>query len=247
MSWAALFIVKVSDLLLMPPEERRYEALKERLLQVFEESETRQFQKLLGEMELGSQKPSQLLRHLARSKIPDPTLQIMWNSHLPAAVQAVLAVTEGKELDNLAVIADKVIEATRPAELSAVATSSSIPKDTAISSDLAAALHKLSVEVSELRRARQPYRGPRRRNSRRSRSRTRDASRHRRDPEWLCFYHYKYRSKATNSCGDFVRCHWVDGVPAQNFGFASRPAATVSTATVQTVPQQQAPVASAYV
>ncbi|CAH2062403.1 unnamed protein product, partial [Iphiclides podalirius] len=176
-------IQQVSDLLLMPPEERRYEALKEWLLQVFEESETRQFQKLLGEMELGSQKPSQLLRRmrdLARSKIPDPTLQIMWNSHLPAAVQAVLAVTEVKELDNLAVIAEKVIEAIRPAELSAVATSSSIPKDTAKSSDLAA-LHKLSVEVSELRRARQPYRGPRRRNSRRSRSRTRDACRHRRD------------------------------------------------------------------
>lgn len=89
-------IQQVSDLLLTPPETKKYQTLKDRLLQVFEESETRQFQKLLSEMELGTQKPSQLLRRmrdLARGKIPDQTLKIMWNSHLPSSVQAVLAVT----------------------------------------------------------------------------------------------------------------------------------------------------------
>ncbi|XP_028162156.1 uncharacterized protein LOC114354098 [Ostrinia furnacalis] len=110
-------IQQVSDLLLSPPQERRYQTLKDRLLQVFEESETRQFQKLLGEMELGTQKPSQLLRRmrdLARNKLPDSTLQIMWTRHLPSAVQAVLAVTEVKDLESLATVADKVMEATRP-------------------------------------------------------------------------------------------------------------------------------------
>ncbi|XP_028156836.1 uncharacterized protein LOC114350299, partial [Ostrinia furnacalis] len=103
-------IQQVSDLLLSPPQERRYQTLKDRLLQVFEESETRQFQKLLGEMELGTQKPSQLLRRmrdLARNKLPDSTLQIMWTRHLPSAVQAVLAVTEVKDLESLATVADK--------------------------------------------------------------------------------------------------------------------------------------------
>lgn len=201
-------IQQVSDLLLAPIETRRYDTLKDRLLQVFEESETRQFQKLLGEMELGNQKPSQLLRRmkdLARAKIPDSTLQIMWNSHLPAAVQAVLAVMEEKELDNLAVVADKVMEATRPAEIAAV-TPNPNPKDTSTTLDLAAAVEKLNIEVAELRRERQPRRGRGNGNGyRRSRSRTRDVSRSRRDPEWLCYYHYKFRSKATKCVEP---CNW---------------------------------------
>ncbi|VVC86696.1 unnamed protein product [Leptidea sinapis] len=54
----------VSDLLTKPPEEQKYKALKERLLQVYEESTERQFQKLVSEMDLGEQKPTQLLRRI---------------------------------------------------------------------------------------------------------------------------------------------------------------------------------------
>ncbi|KAJ8729096.1 hypothetical protein PYW08_000677 [Mythimna loreyi] len=46
-------IEQVSDLLLAPPETRKYKTLKERLLEVFEESESRRLLKLIGEMELG--------------------------------------------------------------------------------------------------------------------------------------------------------------------------------------------------
>lgn len=213
-------IQQVSDLLLAPPETRRYQTLKDRLLQVFEESETRQFQKLLGEMELGSQKPSQLLRRmrdLARGKLPDSTLQIMWNGHLPAAVQAVLAVTEVKELESLAIVADKVMEATRSADI-AVVSSNPSHKDASSTSELAAAVNELRLEVAELRRSRHPIRNRSAGNMfRRSRSRTRDASRGRKNPEWLCFYHYKFGPKATK-CVD--PCNWksIKGVaaPAEN-------------------------------
>ncbi|VVD06032.1 unnamed protein product [Leptidea sinapis] len=54
----------VSDLLTKPPEEQKYKALKERLLQVYEESTERQFQKFVSEMDLGEQKPTQLLRRI---------------------------------------------------------------------------------------------------------------------------------------------------------------------------------------
>ncbi|GBP85257.1 Retrovirus-related Pol polyprotein from transposon 412 [Eumeta japonica] len=78
---------------------------------------SRQLQKLLSEVELGDQRPSRLLRRmrdLVRTKIPDNTLRVMWTGHLPTAVRAVLAVSDTKDLDNLAAVADKIIENTRP-------------------------------------------------------------------------------------------------------------------------------------
>ncbi|KAL4704145.1 hypothetical protein ACJJTC_012961 [Scirpophaga incertulas] len=57
-------------------------------------------------MDLGEQKPSQLLRRmrvLARDKISDDTLRVLWQGHLPNTVRAVLAVTETKDLDSLAI------------------------------------------------------------------------------------------------------------------------------------------------
>ncbi|GBP54228.1 Retrovirus-related Pol polyprotein from transposon 297 [Eumeta japonica] len=110
-------IQQISDILLTPPVNDKYNTLKTRLLTVYEESETRQLQKLLSEVELGDQRPSQLLRRmrdLARMKIPEDTLRVMWTGHLPTAVRAVLAVSDTKDLDNLAAVADKIIENTRP-------------------------------------------------------------------------------------------------------------------------------------
>ncbi|XP_022836513.1 uncharacterized protein LOC111363877 [Spodoptera litura] len=126
-------IQQVSDILLKPPENKKFETLKARLLVAYEESENRQFQKLLSEMQLGDQKPSQLLRRmkdLARGKIPDETLIIMWQGHLPSAVRAVLAVSEMKDLEKLAAVADKIMETTRPlndiAEIQATTSKSKV-------------------------------------------------------------------------------------------------------------------------
>ncbi|CAH0403016.1 unnamed protein product [Chilo suppressalis] len=53
---------QVSDLIQSPPATEKYNALKRRLIAVYEESAESQFQKLVSEMDLGTQKPSQLLR-----------------------------------------------------------------------------------------------------------------------------------------------------------------------------------------
>ncbi|XP_026744647.1 uncharacterized protein LOC113505981 [Trichoplusia ni] len=90
-------IEQIMDLLYNPPEENQYDAIKERLISAYEESDNLQFQKLLSEMELGDQKPTQLLRcmrNLARDKVPDTTLRLMWTNHLPSHVRSVLAVSE---------------------------------------------------------------------------------------------------------------------------------------------------------
>ncbi|XP_063358758.1 uncharacterized protein LOC134648205 [Cydia amplana] len=210
-------IKQVSDLLLSPPQSERYETLKERLLKIYEESDTRQTQKLLGEMELGTQKPSQLLRNmrdLARGKILDQTLIIMWNGHLPPAVQAVLAASEVTDMETLATIADKVMEATRPLEVTEIAASKQRPKESS-SSDLTAKLNRLSVEVAELRRARRPQRSttPGRAGRQPSRSRERNASRSGRKPGWLCFYHFRYGEKAAKCVKP---CYWEDQKEKEN-------------------------------
>ncbi|XP_028174633.1 uncharacterized protein LOC114363186 [Ostrinia furnacalis] len=209
-------IQQVSDLLLSPPQERRYQTLKDRLLQVFEESETRQFQKLLGEMELGTQKPSQLLRRmrdLARNKLPDSTLQIMWTRHLPSAVQAVLAVTEVKDLESLATVADKVMEATRPEYTEIAEMKTSTPGSI---HELSEMINRLQVEVAELRRSRTPQRQEcSTARGRTSRSGQRDVSMSRKKPNWLCFYHHRYRAKAVKCVEP---CNWKGAKPTSTQG-----------------------------
>ncbi|XP_063837207.1 uncharacterized protein LOC135086407 [Ostrinia nubilalis] len=201
-------IQQVTDLLIKPPESNKYEALKARLLAIYEESENRQVQKLIGEMELGDQKPSQLLRRmrdLAREKIPDDTLRILWQSHLPPAVRAVLAVTDSKDMDNLAAVADKVMETTLQPQHSIAEVSSRRGED-----KILAEIAKLSARITNMERSRSQSRGqgPRNRSRQRSSSRGNSQPRPRRTPEsedWLCFYHFRFRERA-NKCAE--PCAW---------------------------------------
>lgn len=201
-------VEQASDVLLAPPETKRYELLKNRLMTVYEESENKQFQRLLSEMELGDQKPSKLLRKmkdLARKKLPDETLRMMWTGHLPASVRAVLAVTEIQELEKLAELADKIMETTRPIEVAEVASQKPKPQER----DLAAELEELRLEVIQLR-GRQPWRRPGRdrfrpRSSSGSRQGTAPRRRSSNDPDWLCNYHFRYGHRA-NSC--LEPCAW---------------------------------------
>lgn len=200
---------QVSDILISPPATNKYTALKERLLAVFEESEQRQFQKLVSEIELGDQKPSQLLRRMRElaqsSKVPDTTLHNLWTSRLPSHVRAVLTVCQDQKLDNLATIADKIMEGNR-GEVNVVTNNQPI-----LMTELLSQVSKLTLEVAALRsqvhHSRQHSRG-------RSRSRSTSRSRPRitpDDPKWLCRYHLRYRNRARN-CEK--PCNWRK--PAEN-------------------------------
>ncbi|XP_075990207.1 uncharacterized protein LOC142985849 [Anticarsia gemmatalis] len=118
-------IQQVADIVASPPETSKYDTLKKRLLQIYEESETKQVRKLITEIELGDQKPSQLLRRmkeLTRGRIEDETLKILWQGHLPSSVQAVLTVTSTSNLEELAVIADKIMDTHQPVQDNEVAS-----------------------------------------------------------------------------------------------------------------------------
>ena len=53
-------LTAVSNILLNPPEQNKYNTLKSRTIQEFSDSEYQQIFKLLSELELGDDKPSHL-------------------------------------------------------------------------------------------------------------------------------------------------------------------------------------------
>ncbi|XP_060806886.1 uncharacterized protein LOC132903236 [Amyelois transitella] len=200
-------IEQVSDIICNPPSAGKYQALKKRLLSVYEESESKQFQKLLGGLELGEQKPSQLLRvmrDLSGTKVADDALKVLWMGHLPSQVRAVLSVSTESSLDTMATMADKMMEHTEQtvAEIRQDATpgSSSGAQNNLQFQVLSKQIEKLTLEIAALKedrsrfRGRQPFRNPRR-----NKSSTRSKSRNGRkpgDPEWECSYHYRFGDRA---------------------------------------------------
>lgn len=209
-------IGQVTDLLIEPPETEKFETLKRKLLSIYEESATRQLQKLLSEMELGDQKPSQLLRRmreLAHKKVPDDTLRILWQNHLLPATRAVLAVADSKNLESLATAADTVMDATRPMQVAEVTPERSKQNTSTL---ILAEIAKLSARIAHMenqqmaqpRSSQYQSRGrPRSRsrefNFRRGRSSSGSNRRTPDSPDWLCSYHYRFRENArrcTASC-----------------------------------------------
>lgn len=214
-------IQNISDLIYSPPEENYYTAIKNRLISVYEESNSAQTKKLLSQVELGEQKPSQLLRRmqtLNKDKFPETTIQMMWLDHLPPHVRSVLTVSEAFQikttLEDLALLADKMMEHTPSSsnQIAAVAPPAVIPpslppplpQPTASALDtqyLIGEIRRLSLEVAELRsRPRENYNQRYSRSSRRFPSRTRNNSQSqdrrprspRNSPLPYCHYHRRF-------------------------------------------------------
>lgn len=190
-------VEQISDIILAPPNTGRYEEVKQRLLSVYEESDENQLWKLLHEMDLGEQRPSQLLRRmkdLARNKIPDATLRMLWMGHLPKSTRAVLSVNDESKLDALAIMADKMHEQTR--EVNSVcscpvhpSTSQQQPA-TPSNNDVIRMIEALTKEVATLKMERQPYN---RRQPYRGRNRSSSPPRKRtnhNDP--ICYFHSRF-------------------------------------------------------
>ncbi|XP_049865513.1 uncharacterized protein LOC126366449 [Pectinophora gossypiella] len=199
-------VKQVTDIIVSPPATHKYNAIKERLLAVYEESAERQFQRLVSEVELGDQKPSQLLRRmrdLARnSHVTEKALHNLWISRLPDHVRAVLMVSQDQKLDNLAAIADKIMEG-RSAEVSEIAAGQ--PQ---IMTELLNQISKLTMEVAALKSNMHRREQHRDYGRNRSRSRPRSISRPRitpDNPKWLCKYHLRYRHRARNCESP---CNW---------------------------------------
>ncbi|GFU47696.1 transposon Tf2-8 polyprotein [Nephila pilipes] len=126
----------VNDLVLKPPENGKYEGL-----------------------ELGDQKPSQLLtrmRTLGGDKVGEPLLKSLWLGRLPNGTQTILAALN-KNLDQLAIVADKINDLAFPQGINSVAATSD-QKTAQLEQQIAQLTQQVSELTSFVNRSRSPAR-----------------------------------------------------------------------------------------
>lgn len=184
----------VTDAVLHPPDENRYTNLKNKLIESFAQSGQQKITKLLSELTLGDQRPSQLLnrqRELAGNVVNEDFLKNLWLRQLPVTVQAVLAVSAG-DLSELGKLADKIMEVHAPQQQLAPV---SMKSSNSTIATLEAKIDSLTKDLQQLQSSK---------NRGRSRSRSRPNGRantpNKREYD-TCWYHYKFGDAATK-CRD---------------------------------------------
>lgn len=179
-------LTQVADIIQTPPKVEKYVTLKSRLINIYTDSKEKKLRKLLSDVELGDRKPSVLLNEMQRlggGAVSTELLKSLWLQHLPVATQSCLAVAKGS-LDELAKLADQVVEIGQSRQIAAIATN-----------ETAELLKTLLKEVAELKIERQPRNNSsRQRTNFRSRSQSRVAWEQPKDG--LCFYHTNFKGKA---------------------------------------------------
>lgn len=223
----------VSDILENPPQEGKYEYLKEKLIQRLSESTNKQVNKLLSDLQLGDQKPSQLLREmkrLANNTLSDEFLKTLWLRRLPSVIQGILSVSENPDLTTLSQVADNLIETTMMSNSNTVLAtnfSTTAREDSPNSNSLERRVNNLECLLSEFiaesRASIKEIKNLCRRNRGRSQSNSRkfnhennsrftagnnnNSAGNRSDVDKFCIYHSKYGIKAHRCCPP---CDWVD-------------------------------------
>lgn len=198
-------IGEIEDIVMHPPEEDKYNTLKQELIRRLSISEQQRVERLLSEEELGNRKPSAFLRHLqslSGNSKDDSILRQLWMRRLPSQVQAILTAQSDLSLDKLAELADKIIEVTPgPSQVYTVAN-----KGFPDLNPLFDQLNKLSKQVAALTDERQRGRS-RARSSSRSSSRRSTPTR-RADTARICWYHKRYKTRAAKC---IPPCAWTSG------------------------------------
>lgn len=183
---------QVSDIIQKPPETDRYQALKNRLIELFTDSQESKLRRLLGDMRLGDKKPSILLNEMQRLgglACSAQLLKTLWLQQLPVTTQSCLTMSSGT-IEELARLADKIAEIDQ--QRMVVNT---------VSDSTAEILKTLIKEVNELKIASTRMDNRSRSSSSNRTSRSRSTSRKRYN-KWsmsengYCFYHDNFGKKA---------------------------------------------------
>ena len=119
---------ELSILLLNPPAQGKFEALKAALIETFDLTQEEKDVRLLALSGLGDRTPTALLRYMRSLTDPEnhksTLLRTLFLSHLPDPVRVALARNPPASLDDLAVAADAIVSArpsaTLPAGIAAV-------------------------------------------------------------------------------------------------------------------------------
>lgn len=184
------YAAEVKDIITNPPAKGKYENLKSELIKRVSTSREKQLQQLISHEEMGDRRPSQFLRHLqhlAGPSYPEEFLRATWTSRLPINLQTAIAMRPETSLEALANMADAVHELAPP--IPQVASTDASSSNAGIAEELA----KMSRQIEALsfnsrRKPRRNYQG--------GHNEMRSQSNYRKFP--ICFYHYKFGSKANN-------------------------------------------------
>lgn len=193
----------VRDLVRKPPSTNAYATLKKRILESFEQSESSKLNLLLNELELGDQRPSQLLcemQNLNGGKLNEESLRALWIKRLPNNVQQILSVCSEEEigLSKLAKIADRIIEGSH-GTISAVEPQ---PRSLdALHAEIAALKNAFENLIPQIQKPRSRFR---------SRTNSRGSNSSKSKP--FCWYHYRFGHKA-NKCTK--PCDWQENNQAR--------------------------------
>ena len=206
---------EIRDLLLSPPDDNPYYVLRTELIKRTAASEQWRLQQLLTSEELGDKKPSQLLRRMQQllgdSTGPNPDnrfLRELFLQRLPNNVRMVLASAGDMSLEDLAQLADKIMEVATPT-VSAVHIS-----------PLASEVEQLRAEIALLKDALASLQLPStQRHLSHSRSSSRAGSRSSSptptptgNKSSLCWYHGRFRDRAKKCVSP---CSWSGNAQAR--------------------------------
>nr|VZI26877.1 unnamed protein product [Spirometra erinaceieuropaei] len=149
----ANIISQVHPLLVKPPADAPYSALKAEILRLTAVSDRQRYHQLIKEESLGDRKPSELLRRmrtfLEDMQIDKKLVIEMFLEWLPAVVQTILASgSQDLTLSHLAEMADRMIEVQRfqPPSVAQISTSSST-----VNEQLLQRMSAVANEISSLK------------------------------------------------------------------------------------------------
>lgn len=192
---------KISDFLRNPPAADRYTAFKARILQEFTDSDQKKLRRLIEGIELGDDKPSQLLKKmkdLAGTALTDDAIKTLFVQRLPETVRGIISIAEG-DSTVWAKQADKMMEAAQLTAVSAIATK---PSTTASdpSNTLHAEIAELRKQITEMKtndRGRSRSSG----NSNKRRDQSKSSTRPDNKSNKVCYFHVKF-GKDARKCAE---------------------------------------------
>ncbi|XP_036332244.1 uncharacterized protein LOC118743588 [Rhagoletis pomonella] len=105
-------LTHATDIISSPPVSGKYDALKQRLITEFGESNEKTLKRLFEGCESGEKKPTTLLRDmkdLASQRVDKDVLKSLWLRRLPVQVEQILSTLEG-DIEALAKKVDNIME-----------------------------------------------------------------------------------------------------------------------------------------
>lgn len=189
-------IVTVMDHIAEPPDQNKYNSLKEILIKRNSESEERRLEQVLSATNMGDRKPGEFYRYLettstagGNSVIDKKLLQKLWLRKLPSGIRIAILSSNKVEISEQQDLADKIWDATQSNR--SMCTLESNSEISLLRNEIESLRKQISaIGLNSASRCRENDRSPLR-----SRSRNRSRSNSKKNHD-LCWYHYKFGEKA---------------------------------------------------